>query len=210
MKIKVCGMKHPENIEEISQLEIDYLGFIFYKNSPRNMEKVFKLPTTKKKVGVFVNAVCDFIIEKSKIFGLDVIQLHGEETPEFCQQLSIQLSENYHSDTEIWKAFAVQNSSDLEVVDLYNFYVNKFLLDAKGSKKGGNGIKFNWDILKHHEFHKPIVLSGGISEDDAESIAELSALNEISAVDVNSQFEIEPGIKDGKRLSSFIQKIKML
>ncbi|MFN2262031.1 MAG: phosphoribosylanthranilate isomerase [Psychroflexus sp.] len=210
MKIKVCGMKYPENIAEIAKLKIDYLGFIFYEKSPRFVETNFELPNLPKKVGVFVDAKINFIIEKSKIFQLDVIQLHGDETPEFCHQLSIQLSEKYRPNVQIWKVFPVQNISDLSGLTDYNFYVDKFLLDTKGSKKGGNGKKFNWDILKQQDLEKPIILSGGISENDVNSIQELYASKIIWGIDVNSQFEIEPGLKNPERLENFVQKIKML
>ncbi len=188
MKLKICGMKYPENILEVSQLHPDYLGLIFYEKSSRFFDgEIPEIPKSIKKVGVFVNSSLDEIISKIKKYNLDVIQLHGNETPEFCQKLK-------NKNIEIIKVFSVDDHFDFDILEQYESVCDYFLFDTKGKLHGGNGVTFNWQILEKYKSEKPLFLSGGIGIEEIEKIKKLNL--PIYAIDVNSKFEIEPGLKD--------------
>jgi phosphoribosylanthranilate isomerase len=208
MKIKVCGMKDQENIEAISQLEVDYLGFIFYKASPRYAETPVHLPENVQKVGVFVNETQESILEKVKQFGLDIIQLHGHETPSFCEDISEALAKNGYPKVELWKVFSIKTAEDFKGMEAYSFYVNKYLLDTKGEYRGGNGQKFDWQMLYQRDFSKPVMLSGGIGPEDAKAVVKLYQDGVIEGVDVNSGFEDKPGFKNKTAINKFIKTIR--
>ena len=199
-------MKH--NIAEVAALQPDYLGFIFYEKSPRffDLEEIPSLPLGIKKVGVFVDASLEEILEKTKQFKLDVIQLHGEESANFCIQLKTkcraQLVEAQSIEkpvlnaVEVWKVFSIKDEFDFEILKPYGNVADKFLFDTKGKEKGGNGTTFNWEILKKYPSKKPFILSGGIGLEEVEILKELFKTDlPIYAIDVNSKFEIERGFK---------------
>ncbi len=188
MKLKICGMKYPENILEVSQLLPDYLGFIFYEKSSRHFDgEIPKIPSSIKKVGVFVDACLEEINSKIKKYDLDLIQLHGHETPEFCQNLK-------QDNIEIIKVFSVDDDFDFEILNQYENVCDYFLFDTKGKLHGGNGVTFNWQILEKYKSQKSLFLSGGIGIDE---ISKIKTLNlPIYAIDVNSKFEIKPGLKN--------------
>ncbi|WP_338731214.1 phosphoribosylanthranilate isomerase [Mangrovimonas cancribranchiae] len=200
MKLKICGMTYEDNILEVAKLQPDYLGFIFYEKSPRYFDKTIpKLPKTIKKVGVFVNDNLDNIKTKIKTHDLQVVQLHGQESPEFCNKLN-------QTDIEIIKVFSIKDTFNFDKLKPYEPYVNFFLFDTKGKLPGGNGYVFNWDILKNYTATTPYFLSGGIGLDSIEnlnSFFKTSASKQCHAVDVNSKFEIKPGLKNGKSLTEF-------
>jgi phosphoribosylanthranilate isomerase len=202
MKIKVCGMKNPSNIREIADLGPDYMGFIFYGKSKRNVgaldEKLLLSLMDVLKVGVFVNAPLDFILTQAIKFGFTFIQLHGDETPTDCKKLK-------ETGLGIIKAFSMEENFDFEKLKDYKPYCDYFLFDTKGENYGGTGKKFNWDILKKYDNKIPFFLSGGIDLDQAEEIKKLKGLN-IHAIDINSRFEIEPGLKDVGKVKRFIEK----
>ncbi len=199
MKLKICGMKHPENILEVSQLLPDYLGFIFYEKSLRNFEgEIPEIPNSIKKVGVFVNETEDTIISKIKKYNLDLVQLHGNESPEFCRNLKFQ-------NIELIKVFSVDDNFDINVLEKYEIVCDYFLFDTKGKLHGGNGYTFNWDILKNYKSKKPIFLSGGIGLEEIEKIKKLNL--PLFAIDVNSKFEIEPGLKNVNLCNDALQCI---
>lgn len=192
MKLKICGMKYPENIVEIAQLRPDYLGFIFYEKSERYFDgKLPKIDKYIQKVGVFVNATLEEILEKIKHYDLQLIQLHGNETSEFCLLLK-------QSNVTIIKAFSVDDDFDFEVIQPYESVCDYFLFDTKGEKPGGNGTVFNWKILQYYPSQKPLFLSGGIGLGDIEKIKKMNL--PIYAIDVNSKFEIKPGLKNTQPL----------
>jgi len=195
VKLKICGMKH--NVAEVAELMPDYLGFIFYAKSVRNFTGTPpNLPASIKRVGVFVNASLEDISEKIKTFQLDVVQLHGDETPEFCQALS---------GVEIWKVFSIKDSFDFNKLTPYEKVVDKFLFDTKGKEKGGNGYTFDWSVLEDYHSTKPIVLSGGIGLAEIESLQQILKTElPIYAIDVNSKFEQRPGLKDTDQLAEFM------
>jgi len=208
MKVKVCGMKHPENIKALEALDIDYMGFIFYKRSPRFAETPVELPESVQKVGVFVNESVEQVLEKVKSFGLKVVQLHGHETPEFCEELNQALAKAGHAEVKLWKVFSIKSALDFEGIEAYSFYVNGYLMDTKGQYRGGNGEKFDWQLLEKHNFSKPVMLSGGIGPEDVKQVSQLYSTGLIRGVDVNSGFEDEPGLKNITLIQEFLQNLR--
>jgi len=205
MKIKICGMKYRDNIEKVAALQPDYLGFIFYKKSKRNFDGVIpNIPNTIKKTGVFVNESLDFILKKVKKYNLTAIQLHGNESPELCKELKS------NENVEIIKVFSVGEKFDFETIEKYEEVCDYFLFDTKGEEKGGNGVLFNWKLLNNYSSEKPYFLSGGIGLDDVQDIHEFfktDASKFCIALDLNSKFEVKPGLKNINKLESFIKKI---
>ncbi len=210
VKLKICGMKFPDNILEISALDPDFFGFIFYENSARNYteETIISLPKTIKKVGVFVNEKQSVIIKKIKTFELDFIQLHGNESESYCLELINQLNHN-QLNTKIIKAFSVADEFDFTLLNKYQI-VDYFLFDTKGKFPGGNGTTFNWQILENYPLQKPYFLSGGIGLNEVSSLQnflQTKAATYCYALDVNSQFEIEAGLKNKQQLQQFKTQI---
>lgn len=188
MKIKICGMKYAENIQEVGQLLPDYLGFIFYEKSARFFDgELPKIPESIKKVGVFVDATFEEIVSKIDQYHLNCIQLHGSETPEFCQKIQA-------LPVEIIKVFSVDDHFNFDVLESYESVCDFYLFDTKGKLHGGNGVTFNWEILNKYPSTKPFFLSGGIGLEEIEAIKKMNL--PIHAIDVNSKFEIKPGFKN--------------
>ena len=208
MKVKVCGMKHPENIQALAQLDIDYMGFIFYEKSPRFAKTAIELPERIQKVGVFVNETIEKILKKVKAFQLNVIQLHGHESPAFCKELNQALAAEGFAEVKLWKVFSIKSPSDFEGIEDFSYYVNGYLLDTKGQYRGGNGEKFDWQLLQQQNFSKPVMLSGGIGPEDAEQVSQLFKKGWIAGVDVNSGFEDEPGLKNITLVNEFLQNLR--
>ncbi|MCK7591465.1 phosphoribosylanthranilate isomerase [Subsaxibacter sp. CAU 1640] len=229
MKLKVCGMTSEKNILEVAQLQPEYLGFIFYEKSARYFNRdIPNLPKEIKKVGVFVNAPIEFILEKITAYGLNVIQLHGSESAEFCKDLKRHFEEQIddnntseikrlpryaRNDVIIIKVFSVDNQFDSETLQPYESVCDYYLFDTKGKLPGGNGFTFDWTVLKNYPSSKPFFLSGGIGLeqlDDLKSFLQTKESQFCNAIDVNSKFEIEPGLKDVQKLELFKEKIKSL
>lgn len=202
MKIKVCGTRDPNNIKALLELPIHYIGLIFYTKSKRNVEQ--ELPKIdwqeKEKVGVFVNETIEFIQEKSQQFDFKTIQLHGKESPKFCQRLK-------EGNFKIIKAFSVNDEFDFSETKAYEAHCDYFLFDTKGKLPGGNGYTFNWEILKNYHGQLPFILSGGINIDHAEKIKSLK-INKLYAIDLNSGFEIKPALKNISLLKKFIKDVR--
>ncbi len=197
-------MKYQENMEAVATLQPDYLGFIFYEKSPRNFEdEIPDLPPAIKKTGVFVDASIDFIIEKVKQYSFKAVQLHGNESSGYCQDLKLQLK--HHAEfVEVWKVFSIKDEFDFDTLKPYEGIVDYFLFDTKGKEKGGNGYTFDWSVLRDYPSTTPFILSGGIGLGEIEKIkAILKTDLPIYAIDVNSKFEIKPGLKDIKDLEKF-------
>ncbi len=198
MKIKVCGMRNSENILNLIALKPDFVGFIFYNKSKRFVAGFpqVEFPAEVKKVGVFVNESVSEIIKKVNEHKLDLVQLHGDETPQFCDNLKSNQA------SKIIKAFSVNESFDFDVTKPYENSCNYFLFDTKGKNYGGNGIKFNWKILQNYKGKIPFLLSGGISVND---VLEVNKINhpKFIGIDVNSGFEIEPALKNIEKLKEF-------
>jgi len=197
MKIKVCGMRDKENISGLLALKPDYIGFIFYDKSKRFVADFpqIEIPSSIKKVGVFVNETIEEIIEKANKHTLDFVQLHGNETPEYCSALS-------EKNIKIIKAFSVDENFDFSATKPFEKCVSLFLFDTKGKNYGGNGIKFNWELLQNYTGKTPFLLSGGISKNDAEEIKKIKH-PAFLGIDINSGFELEPGLKNIKEIKEF-------
>lgn len=197
IRLKICGIIPGKTDPEIGQLA-DYLGFIFYDQSPRyaDSETHEKIRALKgiKKVGVFVNEDFNRILELVEKTELAIVQLHGEESPEFCKRLNEYV--------KVIKVIPVRAMEDLIKIEEYRDCVDYFLFDTKGVARGGNGIKFNWDLLKDKRFGHPFFLSGGISREDAAILRDYKH-PDLLGIDINSCFEIEPGKKDMKEVSEF-------
>lgn len=201
IKLKICGMKYPENIVEISALHPDYLGFIFWEKSIRNMDvdSIPKIQPSIKKVGVFVDASIDEIKTKVNLFQLDIIQLHGNETIAFCKELK-------KLNIEIIKVFSINNFFDFSILKDFIPQIDYFLFDTKGKLPGGNGITFNWKILENYPYEKPFFLSGGIGKTEVDAIKDFfqtEVAKKCIAIDVNSRFETKPAYKSEIKLRKF-------
>jgi phosphoribosylanthranilate isomerase len=197
IKLKICGMKL--NTVEVAALYPDYLGFIFWENSKRNYTGTLEaIPHQIKKVGVFVNASIAEIIEKIRSFGLVAVQLHGNESPAFCQELKEKIKK-----IEIIKVFSVLDEFDFSILAPYEKACDFYLFDTKGKLPGGNGFTFDWTILKEYPSDKPYFLSGGIGLEEIKelkSFLKIPASKYCHAIDVNSKFELEAGLKDIDKL----------
>ncbi len=208
--IKVCGMRDAQNIKKVSALPIDYIGFIFYSKSPRFVENEQSTPFSKaflrsikpKKVGVFVNAPLEIILQKVVDFDLQAIQLHGNETPDFIQDLRPQISHQIN----IFKAFSIDESFDFERLKYFENIVDKFLFDTKTPQYGGSGHKFDWDLLQKYEGKTPFLLAGGIGIADTEGVKNWKH-SRFEGLDLNSRFEVSPALKDVDLLYEFISRL---
>ncbi|NCD71748.1 phosphoribosylanthranilate isomerase [Mucilaginibacter agri] len=196
MKIKVCGLKAPENIKAVAELQPDYMGFISYGLSPRfigdlKASVLNDLSDSIKKTGVFVNESLEHIGSLIREYGFDAVQLHGYENPEFCEALKGRAT--------ILKAFGIDEEFDFEQLKPYVGHVDYFLFDTKTDKHGGSGKTFNWGILDNYNLEIPFFLSGGLSPDNIEQVIFIKH-PQFYGVDLNSRFETAPGIKDIEKL----------
>ncbi|MDP3469853.1 MAG: phosphoribosylanthranilate isomerase [Daejeonella sp.] len=213
MKIKVCGMRDPQNILSLAEMKPDYMGLIFYPKSKRyipNPDKAIlaSLPASINLTGVFVNELENEIVEKAMNFGLGAVQLHGEESPEYCRSLRTKLNKsNPDKHIELIKAFGIYPGFDFKALENYNDVVDYFLFDTKTSEHGGSGIAFDWTILDHYQGEKLFFLSGGLSPENIHGLLNI-AINKIYALDLNSRFEIVPGLKNIESLRSAFQLIR--
>ena len=205
MKLKICGMKYPDNILEVGSLLPDYMGFIFWDKSARYFDGTLPtLPQSIKKTGVFVNANVEEIIEKVTKYDLQAVQLHGHESIAFCQELKNTLAKSI----EIIKVFSVDSEFDFNQLEPFETVCDYFLFDTKGKLPGGNGTTFDWKVLEQYPSQKPFFLSGGIGLDEIDLVKQILKTDlPIYAIDVNSKFEIEAGLKDKEKLDRFKQKI---
>ncbi|MFZ0596933.1 MAG: phosphoribosylanthranilate isomerase [Flavobacterium sp.] len=205
MKLKICGMKYPENIIELGALLPDYMGFIFYEKSARYFNGTIpELIKTIKKVGVFVNESVENIIGKINKHNLQAVQLHGEESVVFCEELKNKIDNKI----EIIKVFSVGDDFNFDLLKPFEDVCDYFLFDTKGKLPGGNGTTFDWKILKNYTSDKPFFLSGGIGLEEIAAIKNLKL--PVYAIDVNSRFEIEPGLKNKNLLTNFKRKLEIV
>ena len=208
MNIKVCGITEMKQLQQLDGLDIDFAGLIFYKESPRYIgEKISKSELKKadfdlKKVGVFVNPEMIDVLDAIDDYGLDAVQLRGDESPEMCDDLS--------SEVEVIKAFRVTDGLDIDkMVAPYDAVCDYYLFDTGGLKEsfGGTGKQFDWTILTKAKIEKPFFLSGGIRPEDAVKVKGFKH-PDFFGVDINSQFEKEPGVKDMGKVLQFRQGLK--
>lgn len=204
LKIKVCGMKRTGNIEDLLKLEPDYMGYIFYPKSARyighEIPGNITLPPGTKLVGVFVNASMQSIIRTATQFALDVIQLHGLESPGLCREVR---SMGFLT----IKAFGVSDAFDWTMLEDYQNAVDMFLFDTKTSSHGGSGQKFDWSLLRKYQLETPYLISGGIGPEDVDTLRDYQD-HRLIGLDINSKFEISPGEKDIALLHTTFNKIR--
>jgi phosphoribosylanthranilate isomerase len=206
IRVKVCGMVDPLNLKEVAAGEPDFIGFIFYPGSPRYVGEgtdpglLKNFPQGIKRVGVFFNENISEIIKISQRAGLDLIQLHGNESPAYCSRLR-------SSGLSVIKVFNIENDFNFESMIGYMPVCDFFLFDTKSNKPGGSGGKFNWEKLDEYSLDKPFFLSGGIGPEDAGLIKSICN-KDLYAVDINSRFETVTGIKDAELVRKFIKEIK--
>ena len=200
-------MRDPENIRKVEELAIDLMGFIFWHKSSRNVsEKPSYLPTRQKRVGVFVDADIKEVTEKAKEYALDLIQLHGKETPDYIQRLRSLCPQRGDRATAIIKALNIADTEDLAQTAQYEGIVDYFLFDTKSKLVGGNGTQFDWSILQAYQGDTPFILSGGIGPDDAEKVKNFQHPM-CAGIDLNSRFETAPALKDIQLLNHFIGRL---
>ena len=201
MIVKVCGMSDAVNIRLAEQLNIDWMGFIFYPPSPRYVERrPDYLPQRQRRVGVFVNADEAFILSRISLFGLQLLQLHGHETPRQCRSL------REATGLSVIKAFSVKSAADVAETRHYEGAADYFLFDTPTPGVGGSGRSFDHSLLDHYTGTTPFLLSGGLGPD---SVSHILALRHprMAGIDLNSRFETAPGIKSIHRLQQFLQSL---
>ncbi|UOQ70297.1 phosphoribosylanthranilate isomerase [Hymenobacter cellulosilyticus] len=206
LRIKVCGMREAANVAAVAALQPDFLGFIFYPKSKRyvaealDAELLRQLPASCRKVGVFVDEAPAVVQQQVARYNLDLVQLHGHETPAQCAELQA-------AGIPVIKAFAFDADFDFETLRPYAPYCAYFLFDTKGEQPGGNGTTFDWSLLQHYPLEVPYFLAGGLDEQHAEALAKLH-LPGLYAVDLNSRFETEPGLKDDAKLARMFRGLR--
>nr|WP_321224755.1 phosphoribosylanthranilate isomerase [uncultured Psychroserpens sp.] len=200
MKIKVCGMKNPNNILDVAKLNPEFMGFIFYKNSSRYFNGVIpKLSENIKKIGVFVDANFDYIKGVVNKHSLQGVQLHGNESPELCKQLQ-------DLGRTVIKVFSIKDTFDFNSLEAYEDVCDYYLFDTKGKQPGGNGYVFDWSVLKNYSSIKPYFLSGGIGPDEIDNLSDFLKRPEAlfcHSLDLNSKFETNQGLKNAEKLKAF-------
>lgn len=206
MQIKVCGITQMEQAEALTALPIQYIGFIFHAPSKRYVLNNLSLsdlknfrPTKQQKVGVFVNEPLDAILDIIEQAGLDMVQLHGDESIEYCKAVQ--------EKAFVIKVFRI--GAMPPVTSNYEEVVDYLLFDTDTALYGGSGMHFNWELIKNMQFTKPFFLSGGIGENDwggVEVLTKTKAGPSFFAIDINSKFEVSPGIKDLNKIKQFINE----
>ncbi len=205
MELKVCGITTTEDIQALITLKIDRLGFIFYHLSKRYVygklieDGLKAIPEHIKKTGVFVNAEIAEIEQIIKQYHLDSIQLHGDESPEFCM--------HFKGKAEVIKTISIKDKSSFETAKLYVDACDLFLFDTQSEHYGGTGKTFDWQWLEAYNLGKPFYLSGGISIENFEEIKKINH-KRLIGIDINSKFEIRPGIKDIEKIKQLINLMK--
>ena len=205
MKLKVCGMREKNNIISLADLKPNYIGFIFWISSTRYVDQSTpSLPEAIKKTGVFVDATIDFIQSMVQNHQLKAVQLHGEETPDYCSIIQ-------KFGVEVIKSFSIKDQFDYNKINIYEDYCDYYLFDTKGKLPGGNGYAFDWTLLNAYPSEKPFFLSGGIGPNELIKIKDLiNSSLPVYAIDVNSKFEYSPGLKNIDLIRQFKKQLDEL
>ena len=197
-------MRDPDNISGVVAALPDFIGLIFYSKSKRfvgsYVEVLDIIPQTVIKVGVFVDETLLNVLNICQNWNLNVVQLHGHESPEYCMNIQ-------KSGLTVFKSFSVDEQFDFETLSAYSRVCNYFLFDTKGLQPGGSGLKFNWQLLDNYKGDVPFFLSGGIGPGDMESIMNFRHPM-LTGIDINSGFEISPALKDVRKVKKFITEIR--
>ena len=210
MRIKVCGMTLPEQVVALDEMGVDLAGFIFYPKSPRyagnkiSAERMKQIKGKIAKVGVFVNMPYDDLMRTVEDYRLDMVQLHGDESPHFCEKVA-----NYIT---IVKAFRLSDNDPIEwIVRSYHEGSDMYMFDTLGAGYGGTGKKFDWNLLKNAAIEKLFFLGGGIEPGDEEKLKEFmkeGVSKKLFAIDINSKFEVSAGVKDMEKVRNFVRAFK--
>ncbi len=199
MIIKVCGLNNAQNLADLSKLDIDMAGYNFYLPSPRYIDHILPdIPNNIKKVGVFVNASLDVILQKKELYKLDYAQLHGDESSSFVKEVK--------SFIPVIKVFRIADDFNPAILKDFDF-CDMFLFDTATKNFGGSGQKFNWNILKQYDIKIPFLLSGGIGPNDVDEILKMDHPH-FKGIDINSKFEVRPGIKDVGMVKKFVKMLR--
>ena len=208
MRIKVCGMTQPDQLDQLAEANVNFAGFIFYPKSPRYVLRQMTTSQIRKenrlnKVGVFVNAGTEDVLHIVDECRLHMVQLHGDETPKYCERMADYVS--------VVKAFRLSDNDNIEwMIRPYMDACDMFMFDTMGAGYGGTGKKFDWNLLKDAEIGKPFFLSGGIEPGDEDALKRFSTepvAKSLFAIDINSRFEISPGLKDMEKVSQFVANL---
>ena len=210
IRIKVCGITLPAQLEAFDEMGVDLAGFIFYPKSPRYVVNKIRADYLRKfrgriaKVGVFVNMPYEELMRTVEDYRLDMIQLHGDEIPRYCEQVS-----NYIT---VVKAFRLSENDPIEwMAKPYEDACDMYMFDTLGAGYGGTGKKFDWNVLKNATINKLFFLSGGIEPGDEEKLNEFGKeeiAKKIFGIDINSKFEISPGVKDINKVREFVERLR--
>jgi phosphoribosylanthranilate isomerase len=209
MRVKVCGMTQPDQVEALGDLGATFAGFIFYPKSPRYVFKHMNITQIRKvnninKVGVFVNSSIEEVLHLVDECRLSMVQLHGDEPPKYCEKIADYVS--------VVKAFRLSDNDSVEwMIRPYMDVCDMFMFDTMGVGYGGTGKKFDWSMLKNSTIGKPFFLSGGIEpgdEQELKAFAELPVARALFAIDINSKFEVSPGVKDMEKIREFVGHLK--
>jgi phosphoribosylanthranilate isomerase len=203
LEIKLCGMKDPGNIAAVALFPLDFMGFIFHADSPRFAGRLDPTALPRggiKRAGVFVNAAEPAILQIAKSYSLDILQLHGNETPETCDTLR-------KKGFAVWKTIPVADERDIARAARYEQHCDALLFDTKSSIHGGTGRHFDWNLLAAYTGSTPFFLSGGIGLDDVDALRVFSHPR-LRGIDLNSRFEQSPGFKDIAKLKKFLTQFQ--
>lgn len=209
MRVKVCGMTQPDQVDELATIGATFAGFIFYPKSPRYVFRHMTMTQIRKvnninKVGVFVNASIEEVLHIVDECRLHMVQLHGDEPPKYCEKIADYVS--------VVKAFRLSDNDSVEwMIKPYMDVCDMFMFDTMGAGYGGTGKKFDWSVLRQSTVGKPFFLSGGIDPGDEEELkafAQEPVAKALFAIDINSKFEQSPGIKDMEKVRKFVEHMK--
>lgn len=216
--IKVCGLRDGENIRQVAELGVDWIGMIFWPKSPRN---VTMIPThagiipdrgtdigqfQAKRVGVFVDEMAQNIVTRVVNFKLDMVQLHGHESPTLIRNLRRTLDPDIRPGIKFIKTISIGSRNDIAAYKDYEDCADYFLFDTKCAEVGGSGQQFDWSVLDAYDGPKPFLLSGGIGPDDAGRVRAFSHPRCVG-IDLNSRFETAPAVKDIQKLKAFLDQL---
>lgn len=212
MVIKVCGMREAENIRAVEELGVQWIGFIFWPKSSRYVSAPPSyLPQQAKRIGVFVDAPIDEVLQHVADYGLYAVQLHGKESAEYVRECTMRQqvlrTGRKNAQCTFIKAFNIATPADLKQTEPYEGLVDYFLFDTKGPSVGGNGTQFDWTVLNAYHGTTPFLLSGGIGPDDASRIRAFHHPR-LAGIDLNSRFELAPGQKDVTALARFLKELQ--
>ena len=206
VKIKICGMREPENLRAVAALQPEFFGLIFYPGSPRYIppEDAEILPDFFGigRVGVFVNEEVKTMLRIAHRAKLFALQLHGDETPELCAKLKKERPE-----PKLIKVFSVDEDFDGSLLTKYESVCDYFLFDTKTTKRGGSGESFDWNILRSFPIRRPFFLSGGIGVENAHEAIESCKGLPLFGIDLNSKVEISPGVKSPQMIKKLIKSL---